>query len=291
MGWFSKLKTNIAEIFTKKKLDDKMLDELRTQLILADVGKETAEDLVKKLKKDRFEKEVDEKEVRAFLANGIEEQLKTLEGTLTLPAETPAVLLFIGVNGSGKTTSIAKIAALLKKQGKKVMIVAGDTFRAAAIEQLSVWADRAGVEVISKPVGSDAAGLVYDAYNIAKSKAADVLLVDTAGRLQNRDDLMAELQKILKVMKKVAPHAPHETFLVLDATVGQNAHSQVSLFKEKMNVSGLIINKLDGTAKAGVLIALAKEHKLPVTFIGVGEQMGDLQPFSAKEYSRNLMGL
>ena len=291
MGFFSKLKSNIAAVFTKKKLDEDMLSKLREQLIQGDVGQKTADDLVAKLKKDRFDKEIDEKEVRTFLADAISKQLKPFEKELKLPKTKPAVFLFIGVNGSGKTTSIAKIANYLKKQGKSVLIAAGDTFRAAAIDQLKVWADRAKVEVISKPIGSDAAGLIYDAYNIAKSKKADVLLVDTAGRLQNRDDLMAELQKILKVLKKVAPQAPDETFLVLDATVGQNAHSQVSLFKEKMNVSGLIINKLDGTAKAGVLIAIAEEHKLPIYFVGEGEKMEDLRPFSASDFAKNLMGL
>lgn len=291
MFFFSKLKNNIAKVLTKKKLDDDMLSKLREQLILADVGQQTADELIRLLKKDRFDKEVDEKSVRKFLADAIEKQLAPFEKGLTFPKEKPAVFLFIGVNGSGKTTSLAKIAHFLKKQGKSVMVAAGDTFRAAAVEQLKVWAERAKVEVISKPIGSDAAGLIYDAYNIAKSKKADVLLIDTAGRLQNREDLMDELQKILKVLQKIAPNEPSETFLVLDATVGQNAHSQVTLFKDKMNVSGLIINKLDGTAKAGVLIALAAEHKLPVFFIGEGERMEDLRPFSAADFSKNLMGL
>ena len=300
-GWLARLRGGLAKstkrvtesitgLFTKKKLDQQTLDELEDALIQADLGVSVAARLVEKLGKERFGKEVTEEEVRAAFAEDIAEILQPVATSLVIdPAKKPHVVLVIGVNGSGKTTTIAKLANLYKREGHKVMLAAGDTFRAAAVEQLKVWGDRAGVPVVAKDTGADAAGLAYDALVAAKAEGADLLLIDTAGRLQNKTDLMAELQKILRVIRKLDPEAPHSTLLVLDATTGQNAHSQVEIFKAMCNVSGLIVTKLDGSAKGGVLVALAEKFKLPVHAVGVGETAEDLRPFDAEVFAKDLM--
>lgn len=301
-GWFQRLKAGLSRtstkitggitgIFTKKKLDRELLGELEDALIAADLGPATASRLIEALAKDRFDKEITEQEVREIFASEIAAILKPVAQPLILSARKPHVVLVIGVNGSGKTTTIGKLAQSYKKAGKKVMLAAGDTFRAAAVEQLKIWGDRAGVTVIARETGADAAGLAYDALAAAKAEAADLLLIDTAGRLQNKSDLMAELQKILRVIRKVDPEAPHDILLVLDATTGQNAHSQVEIFKAMCQVTGLIVTKLDGSAKGGVLVALAEKFKLPVHAVGVGETAEDLRPFDADTFARGLMGL
>ena len=301
-GWFQRLKSGLSRtstkitggitgIFTKKKLDRELLGELEDALIAADLGPATAARLTEALAKDRFDKEITEQEVREIFATEIATILKPVAQPLTLSAHKPHVVLVIGVNGSGKTTTIGKLAQSYKKAGKKVMLAAGDTFRAAAVEQLKIWGDRAGVTVIARETGADAAGLAYDALAAAKEQGADLLLIDTAGRLQNKADLMAELQKILRVIRKVDAEAPHDILLVLDATTGQNAHSQVEIFKAMCQVTGLIVTKLDGSAKGGVLVALAEKFKLPVHAVGVGETAEDLRPFDADTFARGLMGL
>ncbi|MBA4095675.1 MAG: signal recognition particle-docking protein FtsY [Rhodospirillum sp.] len=299
-GWFQRLKAgltrtstkitgSITGIFTKKKLDRALLDELEEALIAADLGPATAARLTEALAKDRFDKEITEHEVREIFAAEIATILKPVAQPLILSARKPHVVLVIGVNGSGKTTTIGKLAQSFKRAGKTVMLAAGDTFRAAAVEQLKIWGERAGVKVIARETGADAAGLAYDALVAARNEGVDLLLIDTAGRLQNKTDLMAELQKILRVIRKLDPEAPHSTLLVLDATTGQNAHSQVEIFKAMCNVSGLIVTKLDGSAKGGVLVALAEKFKLPVHAVGVGETAEDLRPFDAEVFAKDLM--
>ena len=301
-GWFQRLKSGLARssaklaggitgLFTKKKLDRALLDELEEALIAADLGPATAARLIQALAKDRFDKEITEHEVREIFAAEIATILKPVARPLELTARKPHVVLVVGVNGSGKTTTIGKLAQAYKKAGKAVMLAAGDTFRAAAVEQLKIWGERAGVTVIARETGSDAAGLAFDALAAAKAQGADLLLVDTAGRLQNKTELMAELQKILRVIRKLDPEAPHDILLVLDATTGQNAHSQVDIFKAMCEVTGLVVTKLDGSAKGGVLVALAEKFKLPVHAIGVGETAEDLRPFDADAFARGLMGL
>ncbi len=301
-GWFQRLKSGLARssakvagsitgLFTKRKLDRALLDELEEALIAADLGPTTASRLTQALAKDRFDKEITEQEVREIFATEIAAILKPVAQPLTLSARKPHVVLVVGVNGSGKTTTIGKLAQSYKKAGKKVMLAAGDTFRAAAVEQLKIWGERAGVPVVARETGSDAAGLAYDALAKAREESADLLLVDTAGRLQNKTELMAELQKILRVIRKLDPEAPHDILLVLDATTGQNAHSQVEIFKTMCEVTGLIVTKLDGSAKGGVLVALAEKFKLPVHAVGVGESAEDLRPFDADAFARGLMGL
>ncbi|HWA49044.1 MAG TPA: signal recognition particle-docking protein FtsY [Dongiaceae bacterium] len=301
-GWFQRLKSGLSRtstkitggitgLFTKKKLDRALLSELEDALIAADLGPATASRLTEALAKDRFDKEITEQEVREIFAQEIATILKPVAQPLTLSARKPHVVLVIGVNGSGKTTTIGKLAQSYKKAGKKVMLAAGDTFRAAAVEQLKIWGERAGVPVVARETGADAAGLAYDALEAARKEGADLLLIDTAGRLQNKSDLMAELQKILRVIRKLDPEAPHDILLVLDATTGQNAHSQVEIFKTMCQVTGLIVTKLDGSAKGGVLVALADKFKLPVHAVGVGESAEDLRPFDADTFARGLMGL
>jgi fused signal recognition particle receptor len=241
--------------------------------------------------KERFDKEISENEIKQALASEIESVLAPREQIVDFSdGPRPRVVLFVGVNGSGKTTTIGKIASKLKDQGAKALLVAGDTFRAAAIEQLTVWGDRAGIPVMSKPTGADAAGLVYEAIERARAENLDLVLVDTAGRLQNKAELMAELEKVVRVARKLDPEAPHDVILVLDATVGQNALSQVEAFRHTAGVTGLVMTKLDGTAKGGVLVAIAEAHDLPIHFIGVGEGADDLRPFSAHAFSRALVG-
>ncbi|MBR1778759.1 MAG: signal recognition particle-docking protein FtsY [Alphaproteobacteria bacterium] len=286
------LVSGIESLLTKRKLDKDTLTDLEDLLIMADVGAKTAAVLTAELAKEKFDKEVSAEEVRTFFADKIAAKLEPFAQELKIdPTKKPFVILMAGVNGAGKTTTIGKMAQQLKDKGLKVTFAAADTFRAAAVEQLKVWGERTGCPVVSKPTGADAAGLVFDAITQARQNGDDVLFIDTAGRLQNRSELMDELQKIIRIIKKQIPDAPHACLQVLDATVGQNAHSQVKIFSETVPVTGLILTKLDGTAKGGVIVALAEEFKLPVHLIGVGEQIDDLRPFKAQEYARSLMGL
>lgn len=288
----SKLGASLTGVFTKRKLDDEALEDLEDLLITSDLGAKVAAKIATNLAKSRFDKDVSDDEIREALAEEIEAIMKPREQIVDFSdGPRPRVVLFVGVNGSGKTTTIGKIASKLKDQGAKALLVAGDTFRAAAIEQLTVWGERAGIPVMSKPTGADAAGLVYEAIEKAKAEDLDLVLVDTAGRLQNKAELMSELAKIVRVTRKLDPDAPHDVILVLDATVGQNALSQVEAFRHTAEVSGLVMTKLDGTAKGGVLVAIAEAHDLPIHFIGIGEKAEDLQPFSARAYARALVGM
>jgi len=301
-GWFARLASglkrssdqltgSIGAVFTKRKLDAAMLDELEDVLIQADLGVETATAITETLRKDRFERDVSGDEVRAVLAGEVEKVLAPVARPLVIdPAQKPFVILMIGVNGSGKTTTIGKLAQKFAAEGKSVMLAAGDTFRAAAIEQLQVWGQRTGAPVIARPAGADASGLAFDAVTQARAEGRDVLIIDTAGRLQNRDELMSELEKIIRVIKKVDPSAPHATLLTLDATTGQNALRQVEIFGQRAGVTGLVMTKLDGTARGGILVAIAKKFGLPVHFIGVGEGVGDLEPFTAADFARAIAG-
>ena len=300
-GWFQKLRAGLSRssakltesitgVFTKRKLDRALLDELEEKLIAADLGPATAAKLIAALAKDRFDKEITEEEVRKVFADEVAGILAPIAKPLVISARKPHVVLVVGVNGSGKTTTIGKLAKLHQAEGRSVMLAAGDTFRAAAVEQLKIWGERSGVQVVAGEAGADAAGLAYDALAKAKAAGIDVLLIDTAGRLQNKAGLMAELGKIIRVLKKLDPEAPQDCLLVLDATTGQNAHSQVEIFKEMCQVTGLVVTKLDGSAKGGVLVALAERFKLPVVAIGVGEGADDLKPFEAEGFARSLMG-
>ncbi len=302
-GWFrrirqglsrssSRLSQGIADLFTKRKLDDEALEELEELLITADLGVATASRVTTRLAKSRFAEEVTPDEVRGALADEIAEVLAPVARPLIPdPQRKPHVVLVVGVNGSGKTTTIGKLAKYFHDQGLAVTLAAGDTFRAAAVEQLKIWGERTGCPVIAREQGADAAGLAFDALREAQRRQDDLLLIDTAGRLQNKADLMAELQKIVRVLRKHDASAPHDVLLVLDATVGQNAHSQVEIFREMTDVSGLVLTKLDGTARGGVLVALAERFKLPVHAIGVGEGADDLRPFEATAFARGLLGL
>ncbi|MBQ8346445.1 MAG: signal recognition particle-docking protein FtsY [Alphaproteobacteria bacterium] len=302
-GWFERIKqglsrtaaplvSGIGGLLTKKKLDRETLNDIEDLLIMADVGTKTAAALTAELAKEKFDKEVDSEEIRSFFADRIAAKLEPYARELKIdPDKKPFVILMAGVNGAGKTTTIGKLAHQYKKRGLKVRFAAADTFRAAAVEQLKVWGERTECPVVSRPTGADAAGLVFDALAEARKNNDDVLFIDTAGRLQNKSELMEELQKIIRIIKKQIPDAPHACLQVLDATVGQNAHSQVKIFSEMIPVTGLILTKLDGTAKGGVTIALTDEFKLPEHLIGVGEQITDLQPFKAQDYARSLMGL
>jgi fused signal recognition particle receptor len=288
----SKLADGIGGIFTKRRLDDAALEELEELLISADLGPATAAKLVANLAKTRFGKEVTPEEVRSALAADIATILAPVAKPLVLQETVKlTVVLVVGVNGSGKTTTIGKLAKQYRDEGRKVVLAAGDTFRAAAVEQLKIWGGRTGATVIARDAGADPAGLAYDALVQAKAEGADVLLIDTAGRLHNKADLMAELQKIIRVLRKLEPAAPHACLLVLDATTGQNAHAQVEVFREMTAISGLVVTKLDGTARGGVVVALASRFGLPIHAIGVGEGADDLRPFSAEAFARSLMGL
>lgn len=298
LGWglsksSAKLGQGIADLITKKKLDQDTLDALEEVLITADLGPQTAAKVIADFSKDRFGKDLDEHEIRAALSSSISTILGPVARPLafTKPEIGPFVVLVCGVNGAGKTTTIGKIAHNLHKEGKKVAIAAGDTFRAAAVEQLKIWSDRTQSIFIAKETGADAAAVAFEAYQAAKDQNVDVLLVDTAGRLHNKSNLMAELEKIIRVLKKHDAALPHATLLVLDSTTGQNAHAQVETFREMVNVSGLVVTKLDGSAKGGVVVGLADRFGLPIHLIGVGEGIEDLQPFSAREFSDSLVGI
>ena len=286
------LTSGIGAIFTGRRLDEAALEELEELLIAGDLGAATAAELTAALAQQRFGKEVTATEVRHALADQIADLLAPVEGTLAIDDDAkPHVILVAGVNGTGKTTTIGKLAQRLNAEGKRVMLVAGDTFRAAAVEQLTIWGERAGAPVVARPAGGDPAGLAFDALERARAEGIDVLLIDTAGRLQNKAHLMAELQKIDRVLKKLDPRAPHSRLLVLDATTGQNALNQVDVFREAIAVDGLVMTKLDGTAKGGVLVALAQRFGVPVVALGIGEGIDDLRPFEARAFATALMGL
>ena len=288
----SRLSDGISGIFTGRKLDDAALEDLEDLLITSDLGVETATKLSAELARTRFDKEVSADEIRTALAAQVTTILEPVATPLVVdPAHRPHIILVTGVNGSGKTTTIGKLAKQLKEDGKSVMLAAGDTFRAAAIEQLKIWGERSGCPVVSTSQGADAASLAFEAIDRARAENMDVLIIDTAGRLQNREDLMQQLQKVVRVITKQDETAPHDTLLVLDATTGQNAHSQVQTFQSMCKVTGLIVTKLDGSARGGVLVALAERFELPVHAIGVGEGEDDLRPFEAEAFAKSLVGL
>jgi len=302
-GWFGRLKKGlgrtssrltggIADLFTKRRLDDAAIEELEELLIGADLGVAAAARLTADFARTRFNKEVGPDEVKGALAEAVAGVLAPVARPLAVnAANRPHVILVCGVNGSGKTTTIAKLARQLRGEGRTVYLAAADTFRAAAVEQLQVWGERTGCPVISGAQGADAAGLAYGALERARAEGADVLLIDTAGRLQNKQNLMVELQKIVRVVRKLDPAAPHDCLLVMDATVGQNAHSQVETFRDMVEVTGLVMTKLDGSARGGVVVGLAERFGLPIHAVGVGEGMDDLRPFEARAFGRALMGL
>lgn len=302
-GWFQRLTSGLTRssqamteqvtgVFTKKPLDQAQLDALEEMLIEADLGPQIAARITEAFGKARFGKSSTDEEVKEALAELIAAELSDRQGDFDpLNGPRPYVVLFIGVNGSGKTTTLGKIAADLTEKGARVLIAAGDTFRAAAVEQLQVWSERAGATFLSRELGADAAGLAFDAIQQGRTENADAVLIDTAGRLQNKAELMDELRKIIRVIRKIDETAPHHVLLVLDGTVGSNAISQAEAFMETANVTGVIMTKLDGTAKGGALVQVAERFKLPIHFIGVGEGEADLQAFKAKEFARALAGL
>ncbi len=275
----------------RRMLDDGMLEDLEDLLIQADMGVDTATRVTANIAEGRFGKRISSTELRQALAGEVARIMEPVARPLPIYPQKPQVVLVVGVNGSGKTTTIGKLASQFRAAGKSVIIAAGDTFRAAAVEQLQVWGQRAGVPVLTAPEGSDPASLAFDALTRAQSDGADLLMIDTAGRLQNRADLMEELAKIVRVIRKVDPTAPHNTLLVLDATTGQNAIAQVEIFRKIADVSGLVMTKLDGTAKGGVLVSLADKFGLPIHAIGLGEQIDDLAPFDPQDFARALVGL
>ncbi len=284
--------TAISDLVSKRKLDAGVIAELEEVLIRADLGVDAAARIAAAVGEGRYDKTVSPDEVKAILAAEIEKILTPVAVPLTIdPAQRPFVILVAGVNGSGKTTTIGKLAARFTREGRRVMLAAGDTFRAAAIEQLRIWGERTNSPVVSGAAGADAAGLAYEAVVAARAQSRDVLIIDTAGRLQNKAGLMDELHKIVRVVKKLDPAAPHAVLLVLDATVGQNALSQVAEFSKTAGVTGLVMTKLDGTARGGILAAIAEKYRLPVHFIGIGEGIDDLAPFAAKDYAHALAGL
>ena len=287
----SAISQGITDIFTKRKLDRDMLDDLEDILIQADLGVTMATRIREAVGKGRFDKDIEPAEVKQILADEIESVLAPVARPIEMDGSKPFVILVVGVNGSGKTTTIGKLATNFAREGKKVVLAAGDTFRAAAVAQLQIWGERTGADVVVREQGADAAGLAFDAIHQARAAQADVLLMDTAGRLQNRTELMDELEKIVRVMKKVDAQAPHAVLLVLDATVGQNALSQVEIFGKVAGVTGLVMTKLDGTARGGILVALAEKFALPVHYIGVGEGADDLEPFTARDFARAIAGL
>lgn len=296
-GWFSRLTAGLSKtsskisdgitgLFTRQKLDADTIDDFEDLLLQADLGVETATKITERIAKGRFEKGIAPEEVQRILAEEVKAVLEPVARRLvTDPDNKPHVILMVGVNGTGKTTTIGKLAAQFVRENKKVMVAAGDTFRAAAIDQLKIWGERTGATVIARDVGSDAAGVAFDALKEAKAERYDVLLIDTAGRLQNKQALMEELEKVVRVLGKFDPSAPHECVLVLDATTGQNAMQQVEVFRDRAGVTGLVMTKLDGTARGGILVSISARHKLPVYAIGVGEGVEDLQPFDAGQFA------
>jgi len=302
-GWFSrltsglsksssKLTEGITSIFTKSKLDDEALQDLEDLLIQSDLGVATAMRITDQLSSSRYDKEISGEEVRQILSNEVETILKPVAQPLVVNAENkPHILLMVGVNGAGKTTSIGKLAQKFKTEGRSVMLAAGDTFRAAAVDQLKIWGERTGAKLVSGQIGADASGLVYDALEKARAENADILMIDTAGRLQNKADLMAELEKIVRVIQKFDPTGPHDVLLTLDATTGQNALNQVEIFQKIAGVTGLIMTKLDGTARGGILVAIAEKYKLPIHAIGVGESIEDMQPFDPSDFAKVIAGV
>lgn len=302
-GWWQRLKdglsrtsgqlsTQISDLFSKRKLDADTLEDLEDVLIQADLGVDVASRVASAIGKGRFDKEISPDDVRSVLAAEVEKILMPVARPLVVDTtKKPFVIMMVGVNGSGKTTTIGKLASKFRKEGRSVMLAAGDTFRAAAIEQLRVWGERNNVPVVAREQGADSAGLAYDALKQAKDAGTDVLMIDTAGRLQNKTALMSELEKVVRVVKKLDAEAPHAVLLVLDATVGQNALSQVEIFGKVAGVTGLVMTKLDGTARGGILAAIADKFGLPVHFIGVGEGVDDLEPFTARDFSRAIAGL
>ena len=288
----SSLGQGITDLVSKRKLDAATLEELEEVLIRADLGVETSMRIVEEVGRGRHDKMISAEEVKSLIAAEVERILAPVAVPLAVDtAHKPFILLMVGVNGSGKTTTIGKLASQWRAEGRKVVLAAGDTFRAAAIEQLKVWGDRTGATVIAREQGADAAGVAHDAITEARAQNADILMIDTAGRLQNRAELMAELEKVVRVIRKQEPTAPHAVLLVLDATVGQNALSQVEAFARTAGVTGLVMTKLDGTARGGILVAIAAKHKLPIHLIGVGEGQDDLQPFAARDFARAIAGL
>lgn len=285
-----KISGGISDIFGKRKIEAAMLEELEELLITADMGVKASAKIVTAFGKKRFDKELEDKDIRRELAAEIEQILKPLEKPLIVDAvQKPFVILMVGVNGAGKTTTIGKLASKLSAQGKKVSMIAGDTFRAAAVEQLQVWGGRCGARVFAKEIGADAASVAYEGLQEAVKRGDDVVFIDTAGRLQNKSGLMEELKKVVRVIKKILPDAPQATLLTIDATTGQNALAQVLAFKEMTEVSGLVVTKLDGSAKGGILAAIAEEAGTPVHYIGVGEGIDDLDEFRAADFARNLL--
>jgi fused signal recognition particle receptor len=302
-GWFARLKAGMARssdrlnagistIFNRRRLDDEALLELEELLIASDMGIGIAAEVTEELRRSRFNQEVSPEEVRGALAEQVIRLVEPVMKPLRIDlGRKPFVILVVGVNGSGKTTTIAKLAKQYRDAGHDVMLAAGDTFRAAGVEQLQIWGERTDCRVVTRPPGSDAAGLAYEAFEQARAEGSDILLIDTAGRLHNKANLMSELQKIVRVLKKVDLQAPHSVLLVLDATTGQNAHAQAEIFREMVGVTGIVMTKLDGTARGGVLVSLAEKYGIPIHAIGVGETADDLRPFEARAYARSLVGL
>jgi fused signal recognition particle receptor len=302
-GWLARLKAGMARsserlnaginaIFNRRPLDDAALLELEELLIASDMGIGIAAEVTEELRRTRFNQEVSPEEVRGALAEEVVRLVEPVMNPLRLDlTRKPFIILVVGVNGSGKTTTIAKLAKQYRDAGHDVMLAAGDTFRAAGVEQLQIWGERTGCRVVAKPPGSDAAGLAFEAFEQARAEGSDILLIDTAGRLHNKANLMSELQKIVRVLKKVDPQAPHSVLLVLDATTGQNAHAQAEIFREVVGVTGIVMTKLDGTARGGVLVSLAEKYGIPIHAIGIGETAEDLRPFEARAYARSLVGL
>ena len=301
-GWFQRLTSGLSKtstqlsdgitsIFTKRRLDATTIDDLEDILIQADLGVETATRITDKISSGRFDKGISADDVRAILSSEVHDVLAPVARPLDIdPAHRPHVILMVGVNGTGKTTTIGKLAARFRAEGRSVLLAAGDTFRAAAIDQLKVWGERTGATVVARDVGADAAGLAYDAIRQAREEGVDVVMVDTAGRLQNKNELMDELEKVVRVIRKIDSGAPHDVILVLDATTGQNVLSQVDVFRDRAGVTGLVMTKLDGTARGGIIVAVAAKYGLPVHAIGVGETVDDLQPFDPSEFARAIAG-
>lgn len=290
----TKITTGISDIFTKKKVDNQTLEELEELLISADLGVKASSKIIQAFAKRRLDKDIRDAEIKQELAEDIEQILTPCQQLLEIDqSKKPFVILMVGVNGAGKTTTIGKLAARFQSSPKfgKISLIAGDTFRAAAVEQLQIWGERNKIRVYSGKPGCDAAGLCYDGLNEAEKQGDDIVFIDTAGRLQNKANLMEELKKIVRVIKKQNPDAPHATLLTIDATTGQNALSQVQAFKEMVNVSGLVVTKLDGSAKGGIMVAIAEESPTPIHYIGIGEGIDDLDEFNAHDFAQNLMGL